>query len=458
MIPAFIYEEENQLKNIFNRLKKKDFSGNTGQAIKNSSFQLATNLIAKIGSLLFIVLLARLLMPELFGLYSLALSTIVIFATFSDLGIGNTLITFVSKNLGIKNEMKAKAYFSQLFKWKLLLTLIVSLLLLSLSYFIANFYYNKPIFYALLAGVIYIPLSTLVGILTNLFMSANLFRYPFYKEILFQTLRFIFVPLGALLLLHFSITDQSFIGAIILILSFCYAISLIFLFGLSKKKLSFLKQKRSSLTNQEKKDLFIFLWPLTAMVLSGIFFGYIDTIMLGHFVEEGSFIAYYSAAFSLIGAAVTIISFTGNAVLPIFARLKGKLLEGNFRKIRIITLFIGIVAAIFTYFISKYLILLIYGSAYENSILILQIFSTLLVITPLATLYNNYFISQGRTKILAILLVSTTLLNIVLNYYFITSGLQISMYSAVLGACTATIISRFVHLLCLGFAKRLIIK
>ena len=52
------------------------------------------------------ILLARILMPELFGLYNLALSTIFLFSAISNLGIGETVITFVSKELG-KNKKKS---------------------------------------------------------------------------------------------------------------------------------------------------------------------------------------------------------------------------------------------------------------------------------------------------------------------------------------------------------------
>ena len=83
------------LQDVLIRIKKRNFSGNTGQAIKNSGWTTATILVSKIGSLIFTIITARLLMPELFGLYSLALSTISLFALFSDLGIGQSLIKFV---------------------------------------------------------------------------------------------------------------------------------------------------------------------------------------------------------------------------------------------------------------------------------------------------------------------------------------------------------------------------
>ena len=46
-------EEENFLRNIFQKFRRRDFSGDTGQAMKNSTYQLAQNLIFKLGSLVF---------------------------------------------------------------------------------------------------------------------------------------------------------------------------------------------------------------------------------------------------------------------------------------------------------------------------------------------------------------------------------------------------------------------
>ena len=102
-----IKSEGNDIKDIWQRIKKRDFSGNTGLAIKNSIYQFSTNAFAKIGSLIFTIILARLLMPELFGLYSLTLSTILIFGAISELGVTQTMVRFVSKEFGEKSPLNS---------------------------------------------------------------------------------------------------------------------------------------------------------------------------------------------------------------------------------------------------------------------------------------------------------------------------------------------------------------
>ena len=446
-------EEKNEIFSIFKRIKNKDFSGNSGQAIKNSIYQFSTSLVSKFGSLIFTIILARLLLPELFGLYSLALSTIVIFSVLSDLGIGSTLITFVSKNLGSNKPKKAKAYFVQLFKWKIVSSIFASFILILSAYYISNIYYSKPIFLALLAGALYIPIVNILGFLESIFVASNLFKYPFYKEILFQILRITVVPISIFLIIKTNISSESLTLGIILIISLCYFLVLTFLLIYINKKIKFLRKERDNLTKKELVSLKNFLLPLTATSLSGIFFGYVDTIMLGHYVSE-NFIAYYGAAFALISSASVIISFTGIALLPIFARLKDKILEAAFRQTLLVTSLIGIVGAIFTFLIAKYIIFVVYGADYEGAIMLLRYFSILIIFLPLSTLYTNYFISQEKTKFLSFLLIFITLVNIILNYFFITSGLRTGMEEAVIGACIATLISRGVFLAGLGFWKR----
>ena len=315
----FLEREETEVKSIFSRIKNRNFKGTEGQAIKNSSFQFTTIVIAKIGALLFTILIARMLMPELFGLYVLALSTIVLFASFSDLGVGAALMTFVSKSLGKNNFKKAKAYFRQLAKYKFYLVILSSIILISLAYWVSNGYYDKPIFFALLAGGLYIPIFSFISFFESLYKANNNFRFPLIKEIIVQCLRFALVPLAIFFFLRGALSNEAIIAGVILVLVFCYSCALFILTFFSRKKLGFLRSQKQNLTKKEKKHLNMFILPLTATALSGVFFGYIDTIMLGHFVSS-EFIGYYGAAFGLIASASAVISFTGIALFPIFSR------------------------------------------------------------------------------------------------------------------------------------------
>jgi len=439
-----IKETEREMVDIARRLKNRDFRGNTGTAIKNSGYQLATTIVAKIGSLLFTIILARLLMPELYGLYGLALSTILFLIVFSDLGISTAINTFVSKTID-KKTGKAKGYFIYLMKFRLAFVFMSSLIILLLANFLANVYYQKPIFYALLAGAIYFPLTYLSRFLGVVFVTRNNFKVDFFGEIVLQILRLVFLPLLVVYLLSLSVSSDFLLFWIFIGLSACFFVTGIFYFIYYMFNNPFEKVEKEELSKNEKKEVWTFILPLTVTAFSGLFFGYIDTIMLGHYVAS-EFIGFYQAAFTLVAAASAIIGFSAVAMLPIFSRLKGIKLDRGFRKTRNITLFISLFAFIFTLIVAPFLVRIIYGDAYSTATLYLRFFSLLLISFPLSGIYQTYYTSQKRTKAISVLLIISTVINVVLNLVFINIGLNYGMKEAVLGACFATIISRYSYL------------
>jgi len=439
-----IKKEANEAKEILDRIKKRDLEGNSGQAIKNSSYQFAITLVAKIGSLIFTVIIARLMLPETYGLYGLALSTILFIGVISDMGIGTALNTFMSKTLD-KSPGKAKGYFKHLTKWKIILLVFGILLIIILSKWLATSYYQKQIYYALLAGIIYLPATILQGYLSTIFTSTNNFRPLLIKEIILQILRLTIIPLLIIYFIAKGTSAEIYLFWVFAALAVCYSTTIIYMVWRIKKDKPFRKSKAIELSKKEQKDLMKFILPLTITVFSGIVFGLIDQVMLGHYVES-AFLGFYRASFNLVAATATIMAFSSGAIFPILARLKGRKLEKGFRKSRRITVIISILAAIPTFILAPLIIKVIYGPMYATSAVYLQILSILIISFPLIALYTTYYTSQKRTKIFSILLVSSTILNIVLNYIFINIGLQFSMSYAVIGACSATIISRFGYL------------
>jgi len=444
-------EEKNIFKDIIERIKKRDFSGNTGIVLKNTIYQTTGSVVAKIGALIFTIILARLLMPELFGLYSLALSTIMLFTSFSNIGIGETFVTFVSKELGKNNKSKAKAYASYLLKIKIIFLIVALLTLLFSTKFISDVYYQKPLFLALIAGIFYILFFELGNFLGFIFQSTNDFKTVAQKEIIFQFSRIILVPLAILLSLKYSLSNEEVLFYVILMLAFSYLISSLFI--LSKiKKIDFIRTEKEKLNKNKKDKINQFLLITSVLVFSGIFFSLIDKVMLGRFVEA-EYIGYYSAAFGLISALSALIGFS-SVLLPIFSRLDDKkIIKGMRRSIKIFFI-LGICMFLITLIFAPIGINIAYGKNYVLSIGMLRFLSPLLAILPLISLYNIYFISRRKPIIIAKMLIFSTIINIVLNYILISSFIKYGYLMAVYGAGIATIISQFIYLFGLMFYKK----
>lgn len=449
LLNRFLGSENLGLRDLLGKFGRGDFSENNSKIIRNSTRQFIQNVIFKFGSLVFTIILARILMPKLMGLYSLALATIVLFASFSDLGIGFAITSLISKRLGNGENKKAKGYFNKLLRWKIYLLIFTSGILLISSYFISEYYYHKPIFFALLAGALYIPTFSLLSFVEQLFYASEKFKRPLIKEFIFQIARLVLVPLGLLFFFKLGFSGIGAVSLSILIVVLSYMLALFYLSYYAWKKISFLKEKEEPLTLQESTDLKKFIYPLSATALMGLFFGYVDVLMLGHYISS-EFIAYYEVAFGLVGGVSAILSFIASAALPTFSRNTGASLEKMFKITRNVTLLFSFIAAIFTYLLAKIIIKLAYGSAYLPAEVVLRYLSVLVIILPMTLLYLNYYISQKKTKRIAYLLLSSTILNVILNFFAINFGLSnYGEMGAVLGATIATIISRAVY--ALGF-------
>ncbi len=451
-------EEKNEnfslTKDIWRRITKKDFSGNTGTVIKNSAYQFLYQVVDQIGSIIFTILLARLLMPELFGLYNLALSTIVIFASFSELGISTTLVRFVSIQLSHHNKGKAKSYVVYLAKIKFALVLVSMGVLIILSNYISNTYYQKPLFLALIAGSLYILFQGAVIFMQAVLPAFNYFKGIFTNEVFFQITKLILVPSAIILTLKYSMSNENILFYVILAVAISYFLSFVFMILFPLRKSNPLKNEKSNIKLKNHKEENKFLFGAAALSLSGVFFGYIDKVVLGHFVAS-EFIGYYSVALTLIGGAASLLGFGSSALLPIFSRIEDKeQLRRGFSKSLKITLFASLIIFIGTLIIASPLITILYGSSYSPSVNMLRAMSLLLFIIPLIGMYSTYFLSKGKPNLLVILLVVSTLVNIGLNYLLVSSLLKYNQIYATYGAIIAITLSNLVYLLGMVIFKR----
>ncbi len=442
----------NDFKGILKRIIKRDYSGYTGLAIKNSIFQFSTSLTGKIGSLFFTILLARILMPELFGLYSLALATIVIFTSLSDLGITSATIRFISNAMGKHKNSSARAYIQYLFKFKIILIIIAGFILLAISWPISHYYYNKPIFFALLAGIVYLFAYNLINFIDGIFNGLNQFKKPLVKEIVFQLLRLVLVPALALFSIKMAYSRDIITLNLIASITICYILILIFYARIVRKNLLSLSKKSKKLSHDEKSSIRGFIFNLSLLSLSGLIFGYIDMIILGHFVSA-SIIGHYSAALNLAGSIALLITFS-TSLLPIFSRLNGTQLQVGFRKVLNLVVILSLIGFILSLTFAPLIIGIIYGINYTESINIFRLLAILLIVLPISALYESFFISQAKTKVIAKFLALSTLLNLVLNVFLVTYFLRYSESFAVFGASIAIIISRIFYLSSLFFNKR----
>jgi len=448
-----IREEEQTIGEFLGRIFKRDFSGSTGTEIKNSMIKFSSSIIEKVGALIFTIILARILLPELFGVYSLVLAIIVIFSSISDLGIGDSITRFASKKLGENNAKKAGEYTRYFLKIKTFLLICSTILLLLFAGYFAEKLFGMAISLALLTGAVYILFSSFASILESFLASINNFKWILIRGAIFQILRIILVPIAVILATKNIIEGGGIVAIVILGLAASAALSVFIVYFFVQKKFTFIRSIRKQKTSEvEKNKAKKFFYSMPGIVLSGLFFGEIDILLLGYFVIP-EFVGYYRAALGLAMGVIGILTFS-SALLPVFSRMKKKKIDADFKKFFYITFSLAVCAIIFILALAPIVVQIVYGKDYLAAANILRLLSLVIILNPLISLYEVYFVSQGKPKIVTKVLVFSTVLNIILTIAAISLLIGYNQLYALYGAIAASIVSRVVAFSLLSAKKK----
>jgi len=407
--------------------------------ILNSFWSFGAITLNRLGGLILTIILARFLMPEGFGLYSIILSTAMIFFTFADLGINQTLVRYISSALK-KEKKKIYSYHKYLLRLKFIVALSASLIFIALAYPLAFYVFEKPIlFLPFLIAAFYIFVMSFETFYSDLFYSIEKVKYLSLKESLNSILRIVF----AFIIFHFIAASYQLIG---IFLSFSIISIFLILFSLFylKKLLPEIYTKTDAGINKKQVRRFAFF--LTIASISSVFFSYIDTIMLGIFVSP-EFVGYYRVAFAFVFGIIGVMSFANVILLPIFTKLDSKktnqVLEKAFKYISLITIptIFGLLA------LGKYFIKIFFGSEYLPASLPFYFLSILIFPVVSVGLFLAFFSAEERPEIFAKLIIIVNVVNIFLNLILIRSLLFISQAWAIAGAAIATTLSWSLYLI-----------
>lgn len=401
--------------------------------VKNSIWAFGGSILNRFGALFLTILLARFLMPEGYGIYSIVLSTAMIFLTFTNLGVNTTLMRYLSSAIK-KNKEQIPTYHRYLLKIKIILATSSFLLFLLLSYPFAFFVYkNSQLFFPFLVASFYILIFSFNSFYKQVFYSIEKIKYASLNESLSQFLKIIF----ALFIFYFIASSYHIIG---IFFSFIIVSFLMIFFNLYyiKKLLPefFLKPK----IRIDKRKVKKFVGVLSIASISTGFFYYLDSIMLGIFVSP-EYVGYYGTAFSLVFGIIGILSFASLVLLPVFTKANKRNLKLILEK-TIRYLFMIIIPSIFGLLIlGKYFIVAFFGHSYLSSVLPFYFLVPLLFPVVLVGLFLSLFLAEERPEIFAKLVGSVAVINVILNIVFIKLFLLISPLWATVGAAIATLFS-----------------
>ncbi|GBE20398.1 teichuronic acid biosynthesis protein TuaB [archaeon BMS3Abin17] len=412
------------------------------KVVSESLWKFVSTIITKAGALIFVVLLARFLRPEGFGVYNLAMAIVLTFTLLTDLGVNRTLLRYFSFSLGKKDKSKAVAYARYLFKIKFLIVTVFSILFLVLAYPLSFWVFKKPeLFWPLIILSIYLVVLSFEMFFEYFFYAIKKIKFLTIKEVFLQALRISF----ALLVFAFLMGYNRILGIFVAVL-FAHLFTSIFLFVLLKKHVSFIFEKSESKIN--KKKLFSFLKYLAVGGISAMFFVYVDIIMLGIFLPS-TYVGYYSAAVALVGALIFLIP-ASNVLLPVFTQLKKGQLKNSFDKVFKYVCLLSIPVIFGALAVGRYFIRVFYGYEYLPSLIPLYFLVFLVFSEVLTGTLISLFSAREKPQYFVKYLLIFSALNVILNYFLIKFFINFSFELAMVGAAIATLTTRYSYMIALG--------
>ncbi len=405
--------------------------------VKNSFWSFWTSFVNRVGALVFTIILTRFLLPEGFGIYSIVLSIAMIFYTFTELGTNNALKRYVSYALS-RERKKVYSYYSYLLRIKLTLAFITSCFVFLLAYPISYYIFkNTALFVPLLVSSLYIFIMAIESFYASIFYSIEKTEFTTLRYALEQILR-----IGFAVGIFIFVASSSQVAGLFITFTLVSSI-LLFMNLFYLKKLSpiiFIKNSAEI----DKRRIRKFINFLIIASVSGVFFTYVDSILLGFFLEP-QYVGYYRAAYSLVLGVAGILSFSTPVLLPFFTKINKKgvkfLFNESFRLLSII-----LVPSVFGLIIlGRFFVRMFFGYPFLPSVVSLHILSFLVFPVVFINMFLSLFSAKEKTNISAKLIICTSVLNVVLNLVFILLFLRISPIFATVGAALATTISWFFY-------------
>jgi O-antigen/teichoic acid export membrane protein len=411
--------------------------GVTRTIAKNSLFNFITTGTSSLAMFIVGILLARYLGTEKYGVYSLMMWFLAISALVTDLGVSEMPKRFIAESMGQLDSRRAKGIIQLSFMVKVPVVLLVSLLIIALSGYLAGIF-NMPdgCTYFIIIGVILLPYQ-LFDIFSAVFAGFQKYEYRTYMELVISPLRVVLVIIFAIF--GFGVSEM--------LLTFAVAYTSGMLIGL------FLFRRLSSL-----RDLFLpsllepavrtsaLKYSLAVLGIMGVdyfLWQQAEVMFLGIYrpVEE---VGFYNVAHRIPMVLITLIPFVfGQVLLPAISEQFGrgdmeriKRIYGNASRYLMILSFPIATAGIA---LAGPIINILFGTQYASAIILMQIIFIPLAIRGLTLAVSSVIYGIKEPAYLLKMGVILVCVSIGLNLWLIPK------YGAI-GAVIATSIPRVVTL------------
>ena len=370
---------------------------------KNTSWLLIEKALRMTLGLFVGVWVARYLGPAKFGLFSYVTSFVALFSAIAMMGLDSLVIREI-----VKDDKKINSIMGTAIILKLIGVFIVFVSISIAIQFTNNDFTTNLYIYVVAFGLLFQTLN----VIEFYFHSQTLSKFILYSNSLslfiVSLLKVIFIILEYDLIFFVWLTT---VDLLLLALSYLYF---------------YKKVKKSSLLNWtwDKKLAKFFLnesWPLILSSMSFVIYNNIDKVMLKNMLDEYS-VGIYSAASRLIIPFQFIPGLVVTSLMPALVRAfenSKELFFLRIKKLSSLLIWFALILGFFISFFSNTIIEFTFGEKYLESsqIMIYLVWTNVFIFFN--SVWNKWMLIKGNTKITFLFSLTTSLVNILLNYFLI---------------------------------------
>lgn len=408
----------------------------TNKVLKNSFILLIGNLLFRVGGYINRLLMSRMLGPEGYGLYGLTLPFQGIFQILSAGGLPPAISKYVAEYNAQDKKALTKQVILTATKFMVLMAILLSIILLFSSDFIANEIFHKPlVVWPLRAVSLITPFSVIVGAMRGAFQGVYKNEYTVYNRMAEQIATIVFACV-------FVYCGLYAMGAV-LGSAFGFIVSAITAVFLYKKYISpmFVSDETLNLTFKEELKL---LWmlikfavPVAITALSEMAIYDVGTLVIGILMLSTD-VGYYNAADPISRIPLVISLSVSTVLLPAtaeaYALKNQKMLQEyvvDCLRYSILTVLpLCVLISVF----STPIISLLFGKEYISGSAVLSILVIGMSFYSIYMICSSILQGIGHPKLPMNILLVGTLVNISLNTLFV-------YYYGIVGAAIGTTIT-----------------
>ncbi|MBI2629205.1 flippase [Candidatus Pacearchaeota archaeon] len=387
--------------------------------VKTSIIVFIGVVLSKAFTYLYKVIIARQFGPEIYGIFSLATVILSFFITVSFLGLSEGLLRYVAIYRG-KNQIKQIRY---LIKVSMSILAVSSFLSMALLFILADFisvnlFHNAELSTFLKVFSLIIPISVASGIFLSLIKAyEKISAYSFIVNILQNVSRVLLLAIFIFIGLNSESIIWSYFLSVLLITIISYIVSKRYIpeaFGIVNLQ----KGRKTKVVS----DLIGYSWPLIFLGVIGSLFFWIDSLIIGYFIDVAN-VGFYNAAFTIVSLFGIAPELFMQLFFPLitkeFAKNNTNLIKEISKQVNKWIFIMNLPLFVIIFLFPGAVINLLFGSEFTIADNTLRILSIGGFFSSLTLVLTNLLSMKGKSKVILINISLASLANLILNIFLV---------------------------------------